>query len=99
MVYALDISASTMPDFAPTKIANIGQIVNVVLPLMMLGGVAIFFIMFLMAGFRWITGGGNPEEMKKIQSQMSAAIVGIIIVVVSYVLVKLIGTMLNINIL
>jgi len=97
MVYALDIG--TMTDFAPAKIEKIGQIVNVVLPLMMLGGVAIFFIMFLMAGFRWITGGDNPEEMKKIQSQMSSAIVGIIIVVVSYVLVKLIGTMLNINIL
>jgi len=97
MAYALDIRE--IPDFAPKKIVNIGQIVNVVLPLMMLGGVAIFFLMFLMAGFRWITSGGNPEEMKKIQSQMSAAIVGIIIVVASYVLVKLIGTMLNISIL
>ncbi len=97
MVYALDIS--TMTDFAPTKITNIGQIVNLVLPLMMLGGVAIFFIMFLMAGFRWITSGGNPEEMKKIQSQMSSALVGMIIVIASYVVVKLIGVMLNIDIL
>lgn len=96
MIYALDIG----PDnFSPAKFANIATFINVILPLLTLGAAILFLVMALYGGFVWITSGGSQENLAKAQKIFTSSIIGLVIVIFSFVLVKLIGYILNIKIL
>lgn len=46
----------------------------------------IFFVLMLYAGFLWMTARGNEEQVTKAQELIKSAIIGIIIVFLSYVI-------------
>ena len=56
----------------------------------------IFLILMVYAGFLWMTAHGNEEQVTKAKSLITAAIIGLIIVVsayaISYFVVKTLGT-------
>lgn len=95
MVYAdFKIDETTFP---PARIADIGGILNLILPLLVLGAALLFLIMFLFAGFQWLTAGGSMDNAKKAQKTMTFAVIGLVVVVISYTAVKLIGFILQIT--
>lgn len=47
-----------------------------------LGTIAVVLIIY--AGFLWMTAGGKPDNIKKAKDIMSAAIVGLVIILISY---------------
>jgi len=96
MVYALTIDENV---FQPAKFANIGTIINVILPLLTLGAALIFLVMALLGGFKWITSGGSQENLAKAQKIFTSSIIGLVIVIFAFVLVKIIGYVLQIQIL
>lgn len=49
---------------------------------------AIFFVMFLWGGVTYLTAGGAAEKVKKAQTTLVNAVIGIGIVVLSYTLVS-----------
>jgi len=50
-----------------------------------LGLVAIiFFVIIVIAGFRWMTGGGNEESITKAKKMITNATIGLIVVMFSY---------------
>ena len=95
MVYALDISKS----FEPAKVDSFGKLLNVVLPLATAGAALIFLVMVLRGAFMFMTNGDNPEGLKKAQSMMVFAVIGLLIVIVSFVAVQLIGRLLGVQML
>jgi len=58
----------------------IGKIVKAILSV--LGLVAL--IIFIIAGFQWMTSGGNKEKIQGAQKLMGAAVIGLVIVVIAY---------------
>ncbi len=44
----------------------------------------IFIILILIAGFKWMTAAGNEEQIKEARSQLSHAIIGLIIILSAY---------------
>ena len=88
MVYALSIDSTTFP---AAKFSNIGTVLNIVLPLTMAGAAMIFLAMTLMAAFNIITHGDNPDALKKAYSSLIFSVVGILIVMSSYLVVRVIG--------
>ncbi len=95
MVYAIDLRNN----FQPAKITNVGVLLNTVLPLLILFAAFIFLFMGFYGGFIWITSGGEKENLAKAQKIFTNAIIGLFITVFGFAFVKLIGYMLNINIL
>lgn len=57
-----------------------GTIVNVALSLL---GI-IFVVLIIVGGFKWMTAGGNEEEVKKASQYIKRAIIGLIITLSSY---------------
>lgn len=53
------------------------------------GGIA--FLLMLMAGFRIMSSGGNPDQIKAGKEQLTAAITGLLFIVFSVFLLQLIG--------
>lgn len=44
----------------------------------------IFLVLTIMAGFKWMTAGGNDEEVKKAQTSLKNAVIGLVIVLAAY---------------
>lgn len=44
----------------------------------------IFIILIIVAGYKWMTAGGNEEKVKEAKSQISTAIIGLVIILMAY---------------
>ena len=62
------------------------QIIN--LMLMFSGIVAVFFI--IIGGYQYLTAGGNSEQAEKGRTAVTNAIIGIVIIILSYVIINVI---------
>ncbi len=82
--------------FAPAKFGDVSSLLNLVLPLVSLGAVLVFLFMMLRASFTILTGGGVPEQVVKAQKMFMFAALGLGVVLASFIIVKLIGVILNI---
>lgn len=72
------------------KIQNLGVLFNVIIPIMTAVIGFSFFIMLVYGGFTYLTSGDNAEGVKKATATMTSAIIGLVIVLCAYLLVKLI---------
>jgi len=66
--------------------------------LTILGGIFCVFY-FVMAGINWITAGGEQSKITKARDQMVQSIFGIVVIVASYALIGVIGTILGLDLL
>jgi cbb3-type cytochrome oxidase subunit 3 len=57
-----------------------GSVVKAILSV--LGLVAL--IIFIIAGFQWMTSGGNKEKIQGAQKLMGAAVIGLIIIIIAW---------------
>lgn len=44
----------------------------------------IFIILLIIAGYKWMTAGGNEESVKDARSQISRAVIGLIIILLAW---------------
>ena len=94
-VYAIDISN---PDVNPTaKFGDMGKLLNLLFPLITVGGALLMLVLLLLGAWTWITSGGSPEAVKKAQVYITYAIFGFIFILASMFLVKLISYILNVG--
>lgn len=63
--------------------STIINIINIALGLMTL----IAVVMIIIGGFTWLTAGGNEERVDKAKKTISAAIIGIIIILLAWAIV------------
>ena len=55
----------------------------------------IFLILIIAGGFRWMTAGGNENKIDESKSQIRSAIIGMIIIIASFMIVSFIGNRIN----
>lgn len=61
---------------------------------------ALFFIFyFLLGAFNWLNSGGDSGKVQKARDMMVQATIGLVVLVASYAVVGLIGTIVGLNIL
>ena len=57
-----------------------------------------FLIYFLIGAVSWVFSGGHPESLNKAKQQMSTAILGLFVTVLSYGIVFVLGRIVGLNI-
>ena len=78
---------------------SIGGMVSGFLSLIMIvAGLAFFFIL-VVGGVKWILSGGDKAHTESARNQITAALVGLVIVFSAWAIAKLIDTFFGINIL
>lgn len=93
-ILALNISS----DFPIARnFGDFASILNLIIPLISISAAIILLIMFFFGAFTIIKGGDNPEEIKRAKSIFTWALLGMIIIVSSFLIVKLIGRIFNIS--
>ncbi|MCF7794853.1 hypothetical protein K9M50_00625 [Patescibacteria group bacterium] len=70
--------------------SSISLIINTVLSFL---GV-IFLVLTIVAGYQWMTAGGNEEQVKKSQQQLKNSIIGLVIVLAAYAITMLVTSIL-----
>ncbi len=95
MVYAFTIDPTSFP---AAKVTSISKLMNLALPLALTGAGLIFLSITLKAAFDILTHGDNPDALKKAYGAITTAILGLIIVVASYLVIQLLGVVLKTDI-
>lgn len=83
--------------FPAAKFDSIASIVNLLLPLAMLGGVLISLFVMFQAALIFLTSEGKAEKANKARNMFVFAIIGLVVVLSAYILVKLIAVIFNIQ--
>ena len=85
-------------DFAPLEGLTIGGIVAGLIRLILVIAALVFFFNLVIGGIRWIASGGDKAHTEAARSQITAALVGLVIVFAAWAIVQLINTFFNIDI-
>ncbi|MDP3974524.1 MAG: hypothetical protein Q8P65_00870 [bacterium] len=72
------------------RFTDVSSILNIVMPLFIGGAGLVFFITLLIGALTIITAGGNSERFQTGRKKITFSIMGLIMVISSYFIVKLI---------
>jgi hypothetical protein len=76
---------------------NIGNIISDILPYVFSAAGLILLLYLIYGGISLMTSQGDPKAMQAAQAKITNAVIGFIIVFISYWLVQLVGQMLGIK--
>ena len=87
----LQINISDPNIFPAARFANINTIVGIIAPALTIGAVIIFGAMLMWAGYTIISAAGEPEKVQQAQQTATSAIIGLLIVVTAFLVVRLLA--------
>lgn len=79
--------------------SNVAGIFNALLPYVYVFAGIILLFMLVAGGIGLMTSAGNPDKVKAGQGKITAALIGFLIIFISYFVVQLVELMLGIKIL
>ncbi len=80
------------------KTADITTIITGIIRFILITAFVIAFIMLLVGGIRWIIAGGDEKAVEKARNTITAALIGLVVVLVAFALIKLVETFFGISI-
>lgn len=83
--------------FPVAKYSNIGVLLGIIGPLLVTGATLLFGAMLLYGAYTFLTAGSNPENVTKGKQIILWAGIGLIVVISSTLMVRIIGLILNVN--
>lgn len=75
-----------------------GGLIGGFIKLAMVIAAVVFFLILIVGGIRWIISGGDKQQTENARGQITAALVGLVIVFGAWAIAQLIGTFFGINI-
>ncbi len=91
-VYAQQVNLNGVGIEGPLKgYETIGDVINNLVPFVIsIGGVLLFFIL-MWGGYDYVTSQGTPEKIKSANAKITAAVVGFILLVLSFLITRVIS--------
>lgn len=77
--------------------STLGSLLNLIIPLIMIIATIIFLFMMIYGAISIMNAGGTPENLERAKKIFQFSILGFIIIVTSYLSVKVIARILNID--
>lgn len=79
-------------DFEPGEGASVlTKIISTVVGAMSAAAIIYFIIQVILAGYEWISAGGDSQKIQDAQKQLYTAILGLFVILIAVSLVSLIG--------
>ena len=74
--------------------SNVTELIAVIIRVLLLIGGAVAVLFVIIGGYQYLTSGGNEEQAEKGRKTVTNAIIGVVVVVLSYTIVNvLVGTL------
>lgn len=77
---------------------TVAAFISFIIKLLLLVAFIVAFIFLVIGGIRWITAGGDPKGVEAARNTVTAALIGLVIVLSAFALIKLIEFFFNITI-
>jgi hypothetical protein len=84
--------------FAGLGNLTVGGMVSGFIRLILVIAALVFFFILVIGGIRWIASGGDKAQTETARNQITAALVGLVIVFAAWAIVQLVNTFFGINI-
>ncbi len=101
LILAVALSTFVSPVYAvhdPAQLSDIVDILkNIINLLAPTAGIA-FFVMLLFGGFQFLNSGGDPKAAGQARTTLTYAVIGIILVIVSWLILKLIADVTGVDV-
>jgi len=82
----------------PLKFHTLGEIISrVVIFFLIPISSVILLLVFIWAGYDFMTSEGNPEKIKSAQAKITTGIIGIVLLVLAFLIVKVVELILGIE--
>ena len=85
----------------PTELTPINNIINIVrtaIRFILIIAFVAAFVMLLIGGIRWILAGGDEKAVAGARGTITAALIGLVIVLVAYAIIRLVETFFGVTI-
>ena len=96
--FAEDPPKTNLVPTALSKNADIIKVMKGVIQFILVIAFVIAFIMLLIGGIRWILAGGDEKSVEKARNTITAALIGLVVVLVAYALIRLVETFFGVGI-
>ena len=99
VVFAETISLNAGGDFTALSNITVASIVSAIIILVLIIAAIVFFFMLVIGGIRYITSGGDKAATESARGQITAALIGLVIVFAAWAIINLVNLFFGINIL
>lgn len=80
-------------------IDNLESFVSAILGILTFLAAVFFVVQFVIGGFMWVSSGGDKGKLEQARNRMVYGVIGMIIIVASYSIIGLLGSLLGIDLL
>lgn len=95
----INLRPSDGSEFNTVAAFEVGDIISTLITIVMIVAGIIFLIMLVVGGVRWIVSGGDKAQTEAARSQITAALIGLVIVFSAYAIATLVGNIFGISLL
>ena len=92
------INLAPSGQFKPLTDVTVPKIITSSISLVLIVAAVVFFFMLVIGGIKWITSGGDKGGTEVARNQITAALVGLVIVFAAWAIMQLIGGLFGITI-
>jgi amino acid transporter len=78
--------------------ANVSVVITNILTIIFMVSILLVLFFLIIGAFKWITSGGEKEKIKEARETIVNALIGLAILALAFLIVNIIGGILNINI-
>lgn len=95
----INVSPADNSQFINFDNFTIGGIISTAITMILIVAGVVFLFMLIVGGIRWIMSGGDKAQAEGARNQITAALIGLVIVFAAYAIATLIGSIFGIDIL
>ncbi|QQS39078.1 hypothetical protein IPM62_00455 [Candidatus Woesebacteria bacterium] len=92
------VSLDAPAGFSNLQSVSFGAVIEWAIAVVLVLASVIFFFMLVLGGIKWITSGGDKGKTEAARNQITAALVGLIIVFASWAILQLVNLVFGVDI-
>ncbi len=92
------VTLNAPPGFENLEFLNFADVVQWGISVVLVLAAVIFFFMLVIGGIKWIMSGGDKGKTEAARNQITAALVGLVIVFASWAILQLVNLVFGVNI-
>lgn len=81
----------------PSGVEMLPKIISAGIQILFVTVVILSFVFLLLGGISWITAGGNKESLEKARKRVTYSIIGLIITLLAFAILRFIQTIFNVK--
>ena len=101
-VYAETVNINPPADISGAQnlsTITVSSLISGLITLVFIVAALVFFFMLVLVGVKWMTAGGDKDKAGEARSQLTSALIGLVVIFLAWAISQLLGTLFGVNIL